>query len=332
MNVCGTFPQAGANTQGTLNYLSASATSSLYRNGKVMIRRDSNGSDSAAKGVDIDGHILPIADARSLEGTQARSLSANGFELIDCPLAKNTIDFFDQTQVIGRYYDHCVHAVEAATGAKAYAFDHNVRSATGKNSKQKIKGGQEVQGPAHVVHGDYTLTSAPQRLRDLANPPALNDTYRPLLAEGHSLIDDALVNRVFAESGRFAIINLWRNIAPEPVATHPMAFCDGQTVVPDDLVVFEIHYADRVGENYFAKHAADHGWYYYPQVTPDEAILIKQWDSAGTMAATDGAASDASEPTAPCSFSFHSAFEDPNTPDDAPDRWSIEVRCLVVYD
>ena len=34
--------------------------------------------------------------------------------------------------------------------------------------------------------------------------------------------------------------------------THPLALCDAQTVEPDDLVVFEIHYADRVGENYFA--------------------------------------------------------------------------------
>ena len=26
------------------------------------------------------------------------------------------------------------------------------------------------------------------------------------------------------------------------------------------------------------------------------------------------------------------AFEDPDTAPDAPDRWSIEVRCAVVYD
>ena len=33
----------------------------------------------------------------------------------------------------------------------------------------------------------------------------------------------------------------------------------------------------------------------------------------------------------PCTFSFHSAFKDPATPADAPDRWSIEVRCIVIY-
>jgi hypothetical protein len=59
--------------------------------------------------------------------------------------------------------------------------------------------------------------------------------------------------------------------------------------------------------------------------------MIKQWDSAGTLAQTDGALSDDSDSSAPCTFSFHSAFEDPASPPDAPDRWSIEVRCMVIY-
>jgi hypothetical protein len=97
-------------------------------------------------------------------------------------------------------------------------------------------------------------------------------------------------------------------------------------------VVFEIHYQDRIGENYFAKHSSRHQWYYYPEVTRDEAILIKQWDSAGAMARSDGVQSDSSDAHAPCTFSFHSAYEDPSTLPDAPERWSIETRCIVVYD
>ena len=132
--------------------------------------------------------------------------------------------------------------------------------------------------------------------------------------------------------GRFAIINLWRNIAEESVASHPLALCDASSVHPDDLVVFEIHYADRIGENYFAKHSDDHRWYFYSAMTREEALLIKQWDSAGGLARSEGAHADAMNPDAPCTFSFHSAFEDPTTAPDAPDRWSIEVRCVVLYD
>jgi hypothetical protein len=181
------------------------------------------------------------------------------------------------------------------------------------------------------VHGDYTLTSATQRLRDLASPPRTNDTLRPLLPEGGSLIAPALIARVLAASGRFAIINVWRNIADTPVAVHPLAMCDARTVDPGDLVVFEIHYADRVGENYFARHAPRHRWYFYPALTRDEVVLIKQWDSAGPLPRSQGERSDASNADAPCTFSFHSAFHEPEGEADLPDRWSIEVRCLVIY-
>ncbi len=129
------------------------------------------------------------------------------------------------------------------------------------------------------MHGDYTLTSAPQRLRDLTRPPGANDTLRKLLGSDEALLDEAAVERAI-DSGRFAIINVWRNVAQEPVATHPLALCDAASVSPEDLVVFEIHYHDRVGENYFAKHAERHRWYFYQALTRDEALLIKQWDSA----------------------------------------------------
>ncbi len=62
-----------------------------------------------------------------------------------------------------------------------------------------------------------------------------------------------------------------------------------------------------------------------------EALLIKQWDSAGGLARSEGARADAESVDGPCTFSFHSAFEDPATPPDAPDRWSIEVRCAVLF-
>ncbi len=316
-------------TSGILNYLDAGTRSSLHRNGAVLTRRDADGSDGGSQGVDLAPHTVTISNARLLEGSARRTLDLHGLELLQHPLA-TAVDFFDHDQVIRRYYPDCAALVSAATGATAFAFDHNIRSASGKREQRRIRGGQQVQGPAHVVHGDYTLTSAPQRLRDLARAPGINDTLRPLLGE-QPLIEAARAEAAI-EHGRYAIINVWRNIAAEPVATHPMALCDGRTVAPGDLVVFEIHYQDRIGENYFAKHAPAHRFYYYPHMTRDEPLLIKQWDSAGTLARTNGAHGDGSEAHAPCTFSFHTAFEDPQTPPDAPDRWSIEVRCMVLYD
>lgn len=331
-----TSPQSSSQTDsahmGSFNYLVPSAEHSLYRNGKVLTRRDRDGSDAGWDGVVLEPQRMPVHDART-QGPGARcTLGANGFELLSRPLDDPKLDFFSHGQVTTTYYRQCARIVQETSGAVfAAAFDHNVRSAVGKQSKRRIEGGQQVQGPARVVHGDYTLTSAPQRLRDLSHAPTGNDTLGTVLAPGESLLDAKHVERIL-DGGRFAIINVWRNIAREPVAVHPLALCDGQSVVPEDLVVFEIHYQDRVGENYFAKHAPAHQWYFYPAMTRDEALLIKQWDSDGELARSRGARPDSSVPGAPCTFSFHSAFEDPDTPPEAPDRWSIEVRCVALYD
>jgi hypothetical protein len=317
---------------GSFNYLRASVRPSLRRNGEVLTRRDPDGSDVDMQGVDLEEREMTVYDARRLPADGRRTLASHGFELLARPLAGRGLDFFDHHQVVQAYYDQCVQLVEEATGARAFAFDHNVRSASGKQSRRRITGGQQVQGPAHVVHGDYTLTSAPQRLRELAKPPSGNDTLGAVLDEGQALIGPEMVDQALDDAGRYAIINVWRNIADEPVATHPIALCDAQTVYPEDLVVFEIHYQDRVGENYFARHSPRHRWYFYPEMTGDEALLIKQWDSAGRLARSHGGEGDAGDNDAPCTFSFHSAFEDPSSLPDAPDRWSIEVRCMVLYD
>ncbi len=322
-------------TVGGVYYLAASVESSLYRNGKLLTRVDRDDGDTGIEEMLLDEVEAAVNNARLSDEPRRRTIEIHGFELLARPLARSDLDFYDHQEVVREYYPQCAEIVRDATGAgRVFAFDHNIRSAAGKKSKRRVAGGQKVQNPACEAHGDYTLASGPQRLRDLAKPPGGNDTLRSVLGEGEALLDPAMVARALDENGRFAIINLWRSIGREPVASDPLALCDGQTVDPEDLVVFELHYDDRIGENYFAKHASRHGWWYYPAMTRDEAMLIKQWDSAGELARSGGARADSSVGggRAPCTFSFHTAFRDPATPPDAPDRQSIEVRCIVLYD
>lgn len=317
--------------QGDFSFLSPATASSLIRNGKVLITRDPDGNTASSQGMDFEQHTLPVYNARHLLGAARPTCERNGFELLKQPLLNDRIDFTDHHQVVNSYYKECENIVATATGAQAFAFDHNVRSAQGKQSRQRLTGGQEVQEPAHIVHGDYTLTSAPERLMQLSQPPAGNDTLMGFLEPGEALIKPEQAQRVRNTASRYAIINVWRNIKDTPVATHPLALCDSQSVSAEDLVVFEIHYPNRVGENYFAKFSPDHKMYFYPDMTRDEPLLIKQWDSAGPLAVSGGKTADGQNPDAPCTFSFHSAFNNPQTPADAADRWSIEVRCLVLY-
>ncbi|MEM9176964.1 MAG: CmcJ/NvfI family oxidoreductase [Myxococcota bacterium] len=314
-------------TLATLNYLDASIESSLRRTGKLLLRRDLDGSDSGFEGVTFEKREVELHDGRAA----GCSLARHGFEVRVHPLADPAFDFLKDEPVVTAYYADCAALIREATGAaQVYAFDHNVRSAAGKASKERIDGGQEVQGPARVVHGDYTLTSAPDRLRQLARPPGSNDTYAPLLAPGETLIPEADAEHAIAE-GRYAFINVWRNIDDAPVESDPLVLCAADSVEPPDLAVFELHYSDRIGENYWSKWAPRHAWYTYPGLERDEALLIKQWDSAGPLARSEGAKGDAEAPDEPCTFSFHTAYFDPETMATARPRWSIEVRCIAIY-
>ena len=204
-----------------LTYLAPSVESSLYRNGKVFTHRDRDGNDDASHGVVTGPRDIVINDARRGDRPR-RELEVHGFELLHRSLQRPDLQFFDHRQVVQEYYPECAEIVRQATdAAQVFAFDHNVRSAGGQS--RRIAGGQQVQRPLHVVHGDYTLASAPQRLRDLAKPPGLNDTLRAVLDEGESLLTTEIVSRALDDGKRFALINVWRNIDHSPVMSHPLA-------------------------------------------------------------------------------------------------------------
>lgn len=316
---------------GEFSYLAGTTESSLLRNGKVFTRREASGSDSEWVGVEFDKRKMPVHNARYYDGSERHQLDPNGFELLSHRIDELKVDFMNNDSVVRTYYPECENVIREASGADhVVAFDHNVRSVSGNRENHHIAGGQQVQPPLHMVHGDYTLTSAPRRVRDLTKAPSNNDTYKSKLAAGETLLKGPDVERALND-GRFALINVWRNISDEPIAVHPLALCDAVLVNPEDLVVFEIHYSDRIGENYYAKHSDNHKWFYYPKMTRNEALLIKQWDSLGELSRSEGARADSATSTGTSTFSFHSAFNDPSTGLNHPDRWSIEVRCVALF-
>ena len=88
------------------------------------------------------------------------------------------------------------------------------------------------------------------------------------------------------------------------------------------------------GETYAVAPNSGHKFFYVKDMTPDEAMFIKCFDSRSDRFSkgdeygegiTGGVAGVAD-------LTPHTAFEDPNTPAGAKGRQSIEVRCLVFYD
>ena len=317
-----------------VNYLDQSVESSLYRNGKVYTFRDTDGNDSNWYGAKLTPQKVVINDAREKNHT----IDANGFELINAPLLKENLDFLDLNDVVKNYYPQCEDILKKATHAsEVYAFDHNIRWKSANEQQTQITDGQQIQQPIYVMHGDYTISSVEDRIYALGKPLGDNDTLKKFLEPGAALIPHDVISKIFDEKKRFSIINVWRNIDKLPVQRDPLGLCDGKSISYDDLVVFEINYKDRIGENYFAKHSSKHEWWYFPQATPDEAILLKQWDSIGVMATNPTSTSmykndNRGKDNSVCNFSLHGAFKDPNSHVDSPERRSIEVRCVVFYD
>jgi hypothetical protein len=160
-----------------------------------------------------------------------------------------------------------------------------------RNAARSAKGNQ-IKQPAGRVHNDYTTNSAPQRVRDLMGE------------EAEQLLQH-----------RFAEINLWRPIRG-PLLRSPLALCDARTLSQENLVASDLRYPDRTGEIYGVTYNPAQRWYYFPRMAADEVVLIRCFDSARQGAAR---------------FSAHGAFDDPETPPDAPPRESIEVRTLVFF-
>jgi hypothetical protein len=86
-------------------------------------------------------------------------------------------------------------------------------------------------------------------------------------------------------------------------------------VAEDDLVVMELHYPDRIGENFHLRFNSAQRWYYLANMEANEVLLFKSFDSA-----VDGRAVRTP----------HAAFDLPDQ-DRAPARESVEVRMLVEF-
>ena len=150
------------------------------------------------------------------------------------------------------YYPECERLIKEYHRRQAGASSSTISCATPRAWAK----GSPVKGYAGRVHNDYTAWSAPQRVRDL-----MGDEAEELLRH------------------RYAEINVWRPIAG-PLLRSPLALCDATTLSEENLVASELRYPDRTGETYAVTYNPAQRWYYFPKMKPDEAVLIRCFDSA----------------------------------------------------
>jgi hypothetical protein len=232
--------------------------------------------------VDAVENVL-IRDARSF--ANLFSLNGAGFELH----AHESIvgNFYDEDEVHDIYYVEVEELLLKVTGAeKVVIFDHTIRSVPRFGAKG-------MREPVRRVHNDYTAVSGRRRVRDHLAPDEAEERLRH----------------------RFLEVNVWRPIVG-PLQDAPLAVCDARTIAPEDLIATDLIYPDKIDETYSVSYSPAHRWYYFPKMQPDEALLIKCFDSDET---TNGR------------FTAHTAFDDPTAPQNPLPRESIEVRALVFF-
>lgn len=245
----------------------------------------------------------------------------SGFEVHNSPATEKL--FTDDAKVRSDYYPE-VEALlreKLPKVKKVVMFDHTIRRQNKASPRQ----------PVQQVHVDQTPGAAEVRLR--RHLPA---------EEAEELL-----------KGRYQIINVWRPIE-NPASDFPLAVVDWRSTSPEDFVKVDLLYPKRdsvmdgddddrgkevladpstklstegyqvKGETYGVQPNAKHRFWYNKDMTPEEVMFIKCFDSRA-----DGFPGGV-EGRARCTP--HTAFVDPNTPKEAPGRQSIEVRCLVFYD
>lgn len=161
-----------------------------------------------------------------------------------------------------------------------------------RSGDEATREAKQVGGPVRGAHNDYTDWSGPQRVRDI-----LPDEAEELL------------------KGRFGVIQTWRPIN-RPVIRDPLAICDAGSTGMEGAIPTARIYPDRRGETLHYTFNPKHYWYYFPHMERHEAVVFKTFESE-----KDGRAR----------WTLHCAFDDPDTPPDAPPRESIEMRTLAFF-
>lgn len=259
-------------------------------------------------------------EVHNLRGKEHEFTTDNsGFTVLKYP-AKEKL-FTDDTAVREGYYQE-VEAMlrDKYSGIKKVViFDHTIR--------RRVK--DAPRQPVQQVHVDQTPGAAEARVRRHLSPTEADELVK----------------------GRYQIINVWRPIE-NAASDHPLAVIDWRSTTPDDFVATDLMYPKRAdsldiddrgkeklpdpnnytstegyevrGETMAVAPNNNHKFYYQKDMTPEEVLLLKCFDSRGEGMPNGRKGLAVRTP--------HTAFADPRTPADAPGRQSIEVRCLVFYE
>ncbi|MDF0498639.1 CmcJ/NvfI family oxidoreductase [Bradyrhizobium yuanmingense] len=150
-----------------------------------------------------------------------------------------------------------------------------------------------IRGTAGMAHIDYAPISA------------------PMLAARENHVQGLPIRSY----SRLMIIQAWRAVSPPPQDI-PLALCDSASVLDTDVLVHD--YVSDIGADWkscLLYYSPLYRWYYFPDMTQDELILFKGYDSEENCNAR----------------AAHTGFDNRRAYPNALPRESIEARFYVYY-
>lgn len=100
----------------------------------------------------------------------------------------------------------------------------------------------------------------------------------------------------------------------DPVEELPLARCDWRRRAAGDVMLIELKCRARTGEKSVMRQNHDHEWCYFPNMTPEQALLLRTFDGMEDRRTR---------------FVVRIAFEDPVMRADATKRQSVEIRSMA---
>jgi hypothetical protein len=273
----------------TINYLANPPSSDPSRWLQYYVN------DKTRSTMRVAPHTVHVRDARPVNAEL--DLDREGFKLLAHTSAVK--NFRDSTQVARHQPAELELLIRELTGASAtFGVGPQLRFAVGApkiDRDIRVSRGVDTH-PAAFAHGDFT-------------------------DEGIHWMAELWPSLRLKDHPRYACYNIWRVITPPP-QNFPLALCDARSVSPGD-VAQAMAVMDPPGGNSPVSRAMTsvfrpnpaHRWYYFKDMTPDEVIVFKSYDSDRSLASNVA----------------HSAFFDVTCPAQAPPRASAEVRVIAVF-
>ena len=128
--------------------------------------------------------------------------------------------------------------------------------------------------------------------------------------------------RSFVKGRHGAIYNVWRSTDLDCRVEHmPLAVCQMRSVMSRDMVAAWTYGLLPNGGGFLTYNMAFNAfqqWFYYPFMTPGEALVMRLYDTREEMGCRRGV--------------FHTAIEDPGTSPETRRRQSADIRIGAVFD